>query len=330
MASLAFRLFLPLMVAVLFAPCADAAPLRTKSELEWLQDLQKQAVESGISPDIVSEALDDFTPNPRVLRLDRKQPEKQITFDDYFQRTVSPWRLRKGAETLNRYKAELEAIEARTGVPPQVIVALLGIESSYGQNMGNFDVINSLATLVYDGRRDAFFRGQLFNALRILEREKIPARQLRGSWAGAMGQCQFMPSTYLRYAIDGNGDGRIDIWNEPLDAMASAANYLAAEGWKRGQPWGHRISGAARLEQHAGLDKSLSLQEWLDKGLSETDAKSFPQENLNASLVLPLSDSAASFLVYDNFRALMRWNRSTYFALTVGLMADEIAAFATR
>lgn len=330
MAALASKLLLPLIIAVLVAPWAEAAPLRTKSELEWLRELQQQAIDNGISPAVVSEALDDFAPNPRVLRLDRKQPEKQITFDSYVQRTVSAWRLRKGAETLNLYRTELEAIEARTGVPPQVVVALLGIESSYGQNMGNFDVIYSLATLVYDGRRDAFFRGQLFNALRILEREKIPPRQLRGSWAGAMGQCQFMPSTYLRHAIDGNGDGRIDIWNEPLDAMASAANYLAAEGWKRGLPSATKIKDGKHLDQHAGLDKVLSLQEWLDKGVLEAESHSFPKENLSASLVLPLSDEGASFLVYDNFRALMRWNRSTYFALTVGLMADEIASLATR
>jgi membrane-bound lytic murein transglycosylase B len=278
--------------AVFSGSSAEASPLRTMSEYSWLQQLEQQAVEDGVSPNVVHEALDNFSPNPRVVELDQKQPEATVAFETYRHNAVTPARVKKGAEALRLYEKELAAIEARTGVPPQIVIALWGSESSFGQNTGDFDVVNALATLVYVGRRADFFKSELFAALHILEREHMAADDLRGSWAGAMGQCQFMPSTYLKYAVDPSGKGRPDIWNDPVDALASIANYLAAEGWKRGMTWGHEVED--------GGDRS--------------------QE----SFVQPDGEGSGGFLVTDNFRALTRWNHSTYFALSVGLLADAI------
>ena len=315
---------LMLGVAILFAAKAQAAPLRTDSELLWLQQVEQQAIESGIASDVVHEALDSFMPNSRVVELDQKQPETTITFETYRHNTVAPLRIRKGAELMGRYERELAAIEARTGVPPSIVVALWGIESSFGKNEGDFETVTSLATLAYEGRRAEFFRSELFAALRILEREHMPSSALRGSWAGAMGQSQFMPSTYLRYAVDGDGDSRIDIWDNPVDALASIAAYLAAEGWRRELTWGREVEGSAVVPSDVGLAQTHSLQEWAKKGVTNLDGSPLPQRDLVASFIQPDGADGSGFLVYDNLRALMRWNRSTYFALSAGLLADRI------
>ncbi len=322
------NLFLGFAVLALVAACAPKIPLReAPAPSSWLEQLKQQAINEGISPAVVHEALDAFIPNPRVVELDRKQPESTITFDTYRRNVISDSRIRKGADLMRVHAAPLAAIEQQTGVPAQVVVALWGIESSFGQNPGNFEVINSLATLAYEGRRSEFFRKELIAALRILEREKMTSGQLRGSWAGAMGQCQFMPSTYLKYAVDTHGDGKHDIWNDPMDVMASIANYLAAEGWKRGQPWGFEVKGPVSLAD-VGLIQKRPLRQW-SMLVSKTGA-ALPESDLQASLVQPDGQNGPSFLVFDNTRALMRWNRSTYFAVSVGLLADGIKAGASR
>jgi membrane-bound lytic murein transglycosylase B len=283
--------------AISLVSCAEAAALRTQSLSLWLQQTEQRALDEGISPAVVHEALDDFAPNPRVVELDQKQPESAITFKAYRHNVVTPARIRKGAELARYYGEELNALEARTGVPPQIVVALWAVESSYGRDTGDFEVVNSLATLAYEGRRADFFRNELFSALRILEHENMTPGELRGSWAGAMGQCQFMPSTYLAYAVDATGDGRRDIWNSEADVLASIANYLAAEGWQRGLTWGR-----------------------------EVDEDTAPDDGESSPLIRPDGEEGPRFLVSDNFRALTRWNRSTYFALSVGLLADGIKA----
>ncbi len=314
---------LSLIILALVTACASATPLRTMPSATWLDQLQQDAINQGISPTVVHEALDDFRPNPRVVELDQRQPESTITFEKYRRNTISAERVRKGAELMRLYAAPLADIEARTGVSAPVVVALWGIESSYGENPGNFEVVNSLATLAYEGRRSAYFRKELINALRILERENMTSAQLRGSWAGAMGQCQFMPSTYLKYAYDAHGDGKSDIWNDPADVMASIANYLAAEGWQRGQPWGYEVKGPVSLAD-VGMTQKRPVHQWASMNLVSAGGRSLPQSNQPASLVQPDGQAGPSFLVYDNVRALMRWNKSTYFAVSVGLLADEI------
>jgi len=196
-------------------------------------------------------------PNPRVIELDQKQPESAITFKAYRHNVVTPARIKKGAELARFYREELDALEAQTGVPPQIVVALWAVESSFGQDMGDFEVVNSLATLAYEGRRADFFRAELLSALRILETENMTPGDLRGSWAGAMGQCQFMPSTYLKYAVDVIGDGRRDIWNSDADVLASIANYLAQLGWQRDLPWGREVENDAGSEAGEGASSFI-------------------------------------------------------------------------
>lgn len=324
--SVNLRIFgtLGAFLALLISTEAAAGVLRTKSEVLWLQQLEQDAIDSGISPSIVHDALDNFTPDKRVLRLDKKQPEGKISLESYLSRSVTPGRVRKGEEVLGLYQNELALIETRTGVPASVVVALLGIESSFGQNMGDFEVVNALATLVYEGRRADFFRKELFNALRVLERENMTSDQLVGSWAGAMGQCQFMPSTYLKFAVDEDQNGQRDIWNSELDAFASAANYLAAEGWQRGQPWELEVEANDVPLSLIGPNQTLSLEEWGQRGVTLLNGNPLPQGGLQASLIRPDGDGGASYLIFDNFRALLRWNKSTYFALSVSLLADQI------
>jgi membrane-bound lytic murein transglycosylase B len=307
-----------------FTPSAEAYPLRTRGELQWLQQIQQLAIENGISPSVVHEALDNFTPNLRVVELDQKQPESTATFDTYRRNTITSGRIKKGAELMRGSEKELDAIETRTGVPPQIVVALWGVESNFGQNMGDFEVINSLATLAYEGRRADFFRLELLAALHILERENMTSDDLRGSWAGAMGQCQFMPTTYLKFAVDENNDGKRDIWGERSDVLASIANYLAAEGWKRNATWGSEVESNIISVADVGLTRSLPVQEWGEMGIVGKDGVPLPQREARASLIQPDGADGSSFLVYDNFRVLMRWNRSTFFALSVGLLADGI------
>ena len=303
---------------------AHATPLRTEAEWAWLEELQRQAIGEGIDPATVHAALDDFTPNARVLELDQKQPEGTVSFATYRRNTITPARVRKGAELMRLYARELAAIEAQTGVPPQIVVALWGIESSFGQNMGGFEVVNALATLAYEGRRAEFFRGELLAALRVLEREGLRPSEMRGSWAGAMGQCQFMPTTYLKYGADGNGDGRIDIWGDTADVLASIAHYLAAEGWRRDLAWVRQVHAVSVSAEEIGLARTHTLEEWAAMGVTNLDGTPLPRRPLRASLVQPDSESGERFLVYDNLRALMRWNRSTYFAVSVGLLSEAV------
>jgi membrane-bound lytic murein transglycosylase B len=280
------------IMGITLSACATQQQLPSEPPLSWVQQTEQQALDDGVSAATVHEALDHFIPNPHIVELDKKQPETTITFASYRHNIVTSSRIQKGAELMRLYSSELAAIEQRTGVPPQIVVALWGVESSFGQNMGSYETINSLATLAYEGRRADFFRSELIAALHILDQEHMSSHDLHGSWAGAMGQCQFMPSTYLKYAVD--GDGRRDIWNNTMDVLASIANYLEAVGWKRDLEWGYLIESS--------------------------DVASFPV----GSVMQPDGPQGESFVTTDNVRALMRWNHSSYFVLSVGLLSDAI------
>ena len=244
---------------------------------------------------------------------------------------LSPARVAAGRERLRRHRDLLERVSAEHGVPPQVIVALWGIESSYGEITGGFPVVGSLATLAFDGRRADFFRRELLDALAILDGGDIAPEDMTGSWAGAMGQSQFMPSSYLRHAVDFDGDGRRDIWASLPDVFGSIANYLADAGWQRGYIWGRPVQVPDDLPAGlVGLDVKKPLPEWGELGVRRADGGPLPAVDIPASLVIPdggagdAADGARAYLVYHNFGVLMDWNRSTYFALTVGELADRI------
>jgi membrane-bound lytic murein transglycosylase B len=198
---------------------------------DWLKDVKKEARSKGISQATINEALVGISHDARVIRLDRRQPETKLTLEEYLAKVISDARIRRGRELLAEHRATLDPISQKYGVAPEFIVALWGIETSYGNNTGSFSVVESLATLAYDGRRSTYFRGELMNALKIIDQDHITADDMQGSWAGAMGQCQFMPTSFLSFAVDHNGDGKRDIWNTEADVFASIANYLSKHGW---------------------------------------------------------------------------------------------------
>ena len=313
------------LMCLLAAAVVSAQPANFPES--WLAALRADARKRGVSDEILDAALRDVKPIPRVIELDRRQPEGTMTFAAYVKRVAPPSRVQRGRRLLEQHKALLRKVSAKYGVPASVIVALWGVESDYGRQTGGFPIIGALATLAYDGRRSAYFRGELLNALQILQEAHITPALMTGSWAGAMGQSQFMPSSFLSRAVDHDGDGRRDIWTTHADIFASAANYLKQAGWRKGQLWGRRV----KLPQ--GFNAKLidlkvvkSLADWQALGVRNAWGRALPKVAFDASIIAPDGPEGAAFLVYHNFRVLMKWNRSTYFGATVGLLADQIGA----
>jgi membrane-bound lytic murein transglycosylase B len=316
--------FGPVLVWLLVALPGQAAAQAEPFE-DWLAQFRREAAAEGISAATLDEALDGVQPIPRVIELDRRQPEGRLTFRDYNQRVLSPTRIGRGRELLREHRALLDRVAADYGVQPRFIVALWGIESSYGSFTGEYPVIDALATLAYDGRRAAFFRKELLQALRIVDQGDVTPAQMMGSWAGAMGQSQFMPSSYLAHAVDYDGDGRRDIWTSPPDVFASIANYLAKAGWNDRYTWGRQVQLSDQAATPAaGLEVVKPLPEWHALGVRRSNGADLPMVALDASLLRMDDGQGPAYLVYNNFRVLMAWNRSTYFALTVGELADLI------
>lgn len=293
----------------------------------WVKDLEADARAAGISEKTIDEALGDLALVPDVVELDRKQPETRKTFEQYRGRVLSENRVNKGRKLLKEHRDLLNKIAAEYNVQPRFIISLWGIETSYGSFLGGHHVIKALATLAYDGRRADLFRRELISALKIIDRGDIKLEDMKGSWAGAMGQCQFMPSSFLRYAVDYDGDGRRDIWNTLPDVFASIANYLSKSGWNDQYTWGRPVKLAAAGKPKVpdvGLKVVKPLPEWQSLGVRRENGRSLPAVALNASLLRTDDGKGPSYLVYDNFRVLMVWNRSTYFALTVSELSDLI------
>ena len=297
----------------------------------WMRDLRVEAKQKGISDAILDQALTGITPLKRVVELDRSQPEFKLTFDDYLNRIVSATRKRKAAEKLKEHDAILSEISAKYGVPKRFIVTFWGVETNFGQYLGSFNVPRALVTLAYDGRRSKYFRKELFNALTILEQGHIAASDMKGSWAGAMGQSQFMPSSFLNYAVDWDGDGRRDIWGTKADVFASTANYLAKAGWRDDITWGREIrlpsDFAIESRTAAALvdDKTTyPLAVWGNAGVKRADGTDLPSRQLSARLVMPDGDEGPAYLVYSNFDSILRWNRSNYYALAIGTLSDSL------
>jgi membrane-bound lytic murein transglycosylase B len=302
----------------------NQAALTTEFE-SWLQGVRTEAAQRGLKPTTIESALTNIPPIPRVIELDRKQPEFTLTLQDYMARAVSPARVERGRELLREHRALLAEVEAKYKVHPRFVVALWGIETDFGRLKGSFPVVQALATLAYDGRRSAYFRRELFDALMIIDQGHVTAAAMTGSWAGAMGQNQFMPSSFLRYAVDYDGDGRRDIWSNHADVFASTANYLRTVGWREDQTWGRPVklpqnfdTGIAKL----GIQKSIA--EWHALGVRRTDGTTLPMKDLQASIVFPAGTSGPPFMIYENFRVILRWNRAQFFATAVGSLADRL------
>ena len=303
---------------------ALAGPARAQGFDAFLDEIRAAARARGVRAATVDAALAGLGPDARVVELDRRQPEGRITFGEYRRRVVSDARIRTGRARLAEHRTLLDAAGRDFAVQPRVIVALWGIESSFGRVTGDFSVVRSVATLAHDGRRRELFTGELLAALEILDRTPLTAPRLLGSWAGAMGQAQFLPSTYLAHAVDRDGDGWADIWASRADVFGSMANYLAAIGWRPGWRWGRAVNrpgGFAELPR--GREDKRPLAWWAEQGLRRADGGPLPVADAAAGLVVTDDGAGPAFLVYDNFDVLMRWNRSTYFALSVGLLSDS-------
>jgi len=296
----------------------------------WLAGVRQEAAQIGISEATIAGALGDVAPIPRVIELDRRQPESTMRFEDYLTRVVNEARIREGKARLRTHRQLLDRVGRRFGVQPRFIVALWGIETNYGAITGGFPVVGALVTLAYDGRRSSYFRKELFNALKILDAGHITVAEMQGSWAGAMGQSQFMPSSFLALAIDYDGDGRRDIWTTEADVFASIANYLARYGWRRDITWGRKVRLPPGFDSgHVTLDRDRRLGEWQTLGVRRLDGRDLPRRDIAAALIRPDGDGDGDgpvYLVYKNFRALMKWNRSKFFGIAVGHLSDRIAA----
>ncbi len=290
----------------------------------WVAGLRSEARAAGIAEATLREALSDLRYLPRLVAQDRAQPEFSRPPWAYLDSAVTPLRIQNGQQKWQALREPAQAAADRYGVPPAIVMAIWGVESNYGSNYGNTPTLDALATLGFDGRREAWARGQLLAALKILQNGDIARAQMIGSWAGAMGQTQFLPSAFLAHAVDADGDGRRDIWGSPADVIASTANFLARSGWQAGQPWGLEVRLPASFDlARADGALRLSSQRWAEDGVQAMDGRPLP-DLPDAALLLPAGARGPAFMVGANFRSLLRYNNSTSYALAVGLLAAGI------
>jgi membrane-bound lytic murein transglycosylase B len=302
-----------------------AAPTQGRDFAGWLEDFRADALARGISAATLEAALGGVEPLARVLELDQRQPEFVDTFLDYLERRVNARRIAQGQEKLREQRALLDEVQRIHGVPPAILIAFWGLETNYGSFMGDLPTPAALATLAWDTRRSAFFRGELLSALRIIDQGHIAAADMKGSWAGAMGQMQFMPSTFLAYAVDGDGDGRKDIWRSLPDAFHSAGNYLRRAGWRAGELWGREVRLPAGFDHaQARLDIKRPVRAWAARGVTLPDGSPLPDSDQPGAILMPQGHTGPAFLVYRNFEVIMAWNRSINYALSVGHLADRL------
>ncbi len=308
---------------------ASSAFANDASFNNYIEGLKKEARSNGISERTIQEAFAGVSHRPKAVTADKNQPEKRLTLDEYIPRAVPDWKVKQAKALYEKHYQELQSIGLAYGVQPRFIVALWGVESNFGKFTGNYKVIDALSTLAFDGRREAFFRKETMAALEILDQGHIKVEDFKGSWAGAMGQCQFMPSSFLSFAKDGSGDGRKDIWNSEADVFASAANYLHQSGWDDSFTWGRQVKlpkGFDTSLQGRGEAQGKYLSEWNKMGITRYDGKSLPKlkDDIKAWLIAPDDANGRVYLVYNNYNVLMKWNRSYYFALAVSHLADRI------
>lgn len=293
----------------------------------YVDGLKQESIEKGYDAALIEQAFSNLNYRERAVKADRNQPEKKLTLDEYIPRAVPDWKVAQARKLYEQHYDDLNRIGQLYGVQPRFLVALWGVESNFGALTGNFNVIEALSTLAYDGRREAFFRNEVFAALTILQQGHIAPEAMKGSWAGAMGQCQFMPSSFLNFAADGNQDGKKDIWNSKPDVFASSANYLKNAGWDDNYTWGREVklpSGFNKDLSGLGQDKAKSLAEWQSLGVRRLNNGALPDVDIQAWLIQPDDEFGRSYLVYGNYQSLMKWNRSHYFALAVSHLADRI------
>jgi membrane-bound lytic murein transglycosylase B len=327
-------------------PMRGASPTVDADFAAWLSMLRARALGEGVSAATLDRALSGLSFNPRVVELDRSQPDDSRPatvpkFSNYLERRLTPDRIEPGRRIAAEYDAVLRAVEARYGVPRSIVLGIWGMETSYGAVTGDFDLVRSLASLAFDGRRETLFTRELIAALQIIDRGAMPRERLIGSWAGAMGNPQFLPTSYLEHAVDFDGDGRADIWQSRADTAASISNYLVKAGWVPGGDWAMRVYVPPQLDRERVRNlvepkecprvlgkhsRWIPVAEWRALGLQPLDGRRWPGDTVLASLVEPDGEGTGGYLTYGNYRALLDYNCSNFYALSVGLLADAIAA----
>ena len=291
---------------------------------DFLDQVRKTATEQGVSKSTIDKAFFELKPRPSAIESDNSQAEFNENFWHYINKRVSKVRLNNGKDTLQKNASLLNKTSKKYGVPAYVIIAFLGLESNYGNYMGNESLVRSLATLAYDPRRSKFFTRELIAVLKLMDNNTIPF-DATGSWAGAMGAVQFMPTNVIAYGVDANKDGKVDLWNEKADIYASAANFLNKLGWKKGEKWGREASIPKNFDYRlTGLNNEKTVNEWAALGVLKGNRSSLPRSNFKASLIVPMGHKGPAFLVYRNFDAIMGWNRSLLYALSVAHLSDRI------
>ncbi len=313
---------------LLFVIITNNLSAKTEEFSIWIDNFKIRAEKSGISKTTIDETLNRVKVIPRIIELDRNQPEFTLTLSQYLRNVVSKKRIKKGISKIRENWELLETISNKYNVQPRFIVALWGIETDFGRVTGGFPVIDALVTLSYDGRRSKYFSKELINALKIIDQGHISYDQMVGSWAGAMGQTQFMPSSFLNFAQDYDNDGRKDIWGTKEDALASAANYLSKLKWNNNETWGREVivnDNFNLIDDELTLQNKKKIIEWQSLGVRRMDGRDLPKKNLEGYLIkIKYTNKERYFLVYQNFKRILKWNTSNYFAISVGILSDSI------
>nr|WP_206012070.1 lytic murein transglycosylase [Pseudoalteromonas sp. Z1A8] len=313
---------------------------KTQAEFQtYLTDLKQEAISKGYEAKLIDDAFETATYKEKVVSADKNQPEVKETLETYLPKRVPQWKIDRARKLYAENKEVLEQVAKEFGVQARFIVALWGLESNFGTIQGGHNVISSLVTLAFDGRREALYKRQLWAALDILKSGHITLDKFKGSWAGAMGQTQFMPTSFNAYAVDYNNDGRKDIWTTKEDAFASIANYLKQEGWNDSLTWGRQVQLPENFDSKYVLvrgtktrkqwleywnDSERSLADWQALGVRKADGSDLPNVDVRAALVMPDDINGRMYLAYDNYKVFMHWNRSYYFATSVGYLSDRI------
>jgi membrane-bound lytic murein transglycosylase B len=326
--STVFRLSITGLLITLALPAlgqdtTTSAPTDTFGECK--ARLQDRAMAAGVSQETTRSVMANVEHLDRVIELDRRQPEFTTTFADYLGRRVNEDRIDKGRMLLEQHNELLDRVTAETGVPAPYLVAFWGLETNFGSYFGKMSVPSALTTLACDPRRSSFFTEQLIAALRIIDDGDIPAKQMEGSWAGAMGHVQFMPTVFLKHAVDADGDGKRDLWHSLPDAMMSAGKFLESMGWNPDYRWGREVLLPKKFDYALADGRRLPLSKWRQLGITDAFGKALADEPIEASLVVPAGHQGPAFLAYHNFKVIMGWNRSEFYAIAVGHLADRVA-----
>jgi membrane-bound lytic murein transglycosylase B len=304
---------------------SSLAAIADENFSQCIANLTKRASLAGLSINITQQVIPSLQPIKRVIALDKKQPEFTQTFEHYIKKRVTDYHVRVGQEKLKTHKKLFNQLEKKYGIPRQYLVSFWGLETVYGKHKGKIDVLNALVTLACDQRRSEFFTLELLSLFRLIDANKVTTNQLQGSWAGAMGHMQFMPSALLTYAIDADNDGQVDIWQSEEDALTTAANYLQKIGWQAKERWGRQVKLPTPFAFNKVMfDHPYPLSFFKNLGVKQTNNKALPSYDIEAELYLPSGHKGPAFLLYPNFNVIMTWNLSRSYALSVGLLANKL------